>query len=129
MDDFLHRFKVAATLYNSVDDAGVTSFAASALYRIVHEALTNVTRHAQASEAVVKVSSDADTCRIRIEDNGRGTVIDDAGKPDSFGLLGMGERVRQLNDTLTIDSVPGKGFRITARIPLNAIRPDAKPPV
>jgi PAS domain S-box-containing protein len=129
VDDFSHRFKVAATLYNSVDDAGVTSFAASALYRIVQEALTNVARHAQASEAVVKVSSDANIFTIRIEDNGRGTVIDDTGKPGSFGLLGMGERVRQLHGTLTIDSAPGKGFRITARIPLSAIRPDAKPPV
>lgn len=129
VDDFSHRFKVAATLYNDVDNAGVTSFAASALYRIVQEALTNVGRHAQASEAAVKVSSDANICTIRIEDNGRGTVIDDTGKPGSFGLLGMGERVRQLHGTLTIDSAPGKGFRITAQIPLSAIRPDAKPPV
>lgn len=128
VDDFTHRFKVAATLHMEIDDAGVTSFAATALYRIAQEALTNVARHAQASEVVVRISSDADTCTIHVEDNGLGTVAEDAAKRGSFGLLGMRERVRQLHGTLTIDSAPGKGFRIAAQIPLSAIRPEETPP-
>nr|WP_216668831.1 hypothetical protein [Paraburkholderia xenovorans] len=56
-------------------------------------------------------------------------MLEDTGRRGSFGLLGMRERVRQLRGTLTIDSTPGNGFRITATIPLSAIRPDETPPV
>ncbi|WP_454826776.1 ATP-binding protein [Paraburkholderia xenovorans] len=63
-----------------------------------------------------------------MDNNGRGTVLEDTGRRGSFGLLGMRERVRQLRGALTIDSTPGNGFRITATIPLNAIRPDETPP-
>jgi signal transduction histidine kinase len=129
VDDFTHRYKVSATLHVGIDDADVTPFAANALYRIVQEALTNVARHAQASEVAIEISDDANTCTIHVEDNGRGTVMEDAGKHGSFGLLGMRERVRQLHGVLTTDSAPGMGFRITARIPLSAIHPDGKPPL
>lgn len=127
-DDFTQRFDVNAILNMDIDDTGFTPFASSALFRIVQEALTNVARHAQATQVMVEISSDANTCSIHIEDNGRGTVLDDAGRRGSFGLLGMGERVRQLRGNLTIDTAPGSGFRVTARIPLSAIRPDETAP-
>lgn len=127
-DDFMQRFHVAAIVRIDIDDAGFTPSASSALFRIVQEALTNVARHAQASEVIIGISSDAKTCSIRVEDNGRGTVLEDAGRRGSFGLLGMRERVRQLRGTLTIDSAPGSGFRIVAQIPLSAIRRDETPP-
>jgi PAS domain S-box-containing protein len=127
VDDFSHRFNVTAMLHADVDDSRITPNAATALYRIVQEALTNVARHAQASEAVVNISGDSVSCTIRIEDNGRGASIEDAGKHGSFGLLGIRERVRQLCGTLTMDSAPGKGFRISAQIPLSAIRSDERP--
>ncbi|MFM0514845.1 PAS domain-containing sensor histidine kinase [Paraburkholderia sp. RL17-373-BIF-A] len=129
VDDFTQRFHMSVKFHTDIDDATVAPFAASALYRIVQEALTNVARHAQASEVLIEASSDADTCTIHIEDNGRGTIVADAGKRGSFGLLGMRERVRQLHGTLKIDSAPDKGFRIAVQIPINAIRPDESPPV
>jgi signal transduction histidine kinase len=129
VDDFTQRFHVSVKFHTDIDDATVAPFAASALYRIVQEALTNVARHAQASEVLIEASTDTDTCTIHIEDNGRGTVVADAGKRGSFGLLGMRERVRQLHGSLTIDSAPGKGFRIAVQIPINAIRLDESPPV
>ncbi|WP_406867088.1 PAS domain S-box protein [Paraburkholderia fungorum] len=128
VDDFTHRFGVSAALHVHIDDTDITPFAATAIYRIVQEALTNVARHAQASEVVVEIASELGTCTMHVGDNGRGAALDDAGKRGSFGLVGMRERVRQLRGTLTIDSTPGDGFRITARIPLSALRPDEKPP-
>ncbi len=127
-DDFTQRFNVVATLHNTVDDTGFTPFASSALFRIVQEALTNVARHAQASRVVVEISSDPNTCSLHIEDNGCGALLEDTGRRGSFGLLGMGERVRQLHGRLAIDTAPGHGFRITAKIPLSAIRPDETQP-
>jgi PAS domain S-box-containing protein len=128
VDDFTHRYNVSATLHVDLDDAGVTTSAATALYRIAQEALTNVARHAHASQVVIALSADARTCTLQVDDNGRGTALEKAGRHGSLGLLGMRERVRQLHGTLTLDSAPGKGFRIVARIPLSAIRPGAQPP-
>ena len=125
-DDFAQRFDVTIERHIPIDDTVLTPSASSALFRIVQEALTNVARHAQASQVIVEVSNDATLCTIHIEDNGRGTVLEGAraGRRGSFGLLGMGERVRQLRGSLAIDTAPGQGFSITARIPLSAIRPD-----
>ncbi|MFM0489022.1 PAS domain-containing sensor histidine kinase [Paraburkholderia graminis] len=127
-DDFAQRFHVKVTLRLAVDDSAVTPFASATIYRIVQESLTNVARHAQASEVTIDMSNDVHGWSLNIEDNGRGTLVEDASARGSLGLLGMRERVRQLRGTLTIDSAPGTGFRIAARIPLSAIRLAATPP-
>ena len=59
-------------------------------------------------------------CVLLIEDNGRGTMLDRRRK-EGFGLLGMQERVRQLEGDLTFDSAPDDGFRIGIRLPLEVI--------
>jgi PAS domain S-box-containing protein len=127
-DDFTQRFHVKVALRLAVDDSAVTPFASATIYRIVQEALTNVARHAQASEVTIDMSNDAHGWRLGIEDNGRGTLVEEACAPGSLGLLGMRERVRQLRGTLTIDSAPGMGFRIVAHIPLGGIRLAATSP-
>jgi PAS domain S-box-containing protein len=127
-DDFTQRFHMNVSLHVDIDDTDITPFASATLYRIVQEALTNVARHAQASEVTIELSTDADVCKLRVEDNGRGALLKEASARGSFGLLGMRERVRQLRGTLTIDSAPDMGFRIAARIPLSAIRLGAAPP-
>ncbi|WP_244231161.1 PAS domain-containing sensor histidine kinase [Paraburkholderia graminis] len=127
-DDFTQRFHVNVILHIDTDDMELTPFASAALYRIVQEALTNVARHAQASEVTIDMSNDVNACRLCVEDNGCGAAVQDASGRGSFGLLGMRERVRQLRGTLTIDSAPGMGFRIAACIPLGAIRLGTAPP-
>jgi signal transduction histidine kinase len=55
---------------------------------------------------------------LSIEDNGRGANLDRPRASNAFGLLGMGERVRQLGGTIAFRSTPGDGFRIDVEIPL-----------
>ncbi|MFF4808164.1 sensor histidine kinase [Micromonospora chersina] len=84
-----------------------------AAYRIVQEALTNVTRHATATAAVVRVRPDRDDVLVEVEDDGTTAP----GAPGN-GILGMGERARALGGSLTTGSGPDGGFRVSARLPL-----------
>ncbi|AVT28750.1 sensor histidine kinase [Plantactinospora sp. BC1] len=84
-----------------------------AAYRIVQEALTNVTRHAGASAAVVRVRRDGDDVLVEVEDDGTGGP----GVPGN-GIVGMGERARALGGSLSAGPGPGGGFRVSARLPL-----------
>ncbi|MGS2617809.1 sensor histidine kinase [Micromonospora sp. LZ34] len=84
-----------------------------AAYRIVQEALTNVTRHAGATAAVIRVRPDRDDVLVEVEDDGSG-----APGPPGNGILGMGERARALGGSLTTGPRPDGGFRVCARLPL-----------
>ena len=86
-----------------------------AVYRIVQEVLTNIARHAGATEVQVDVTGAASHIELRIRDNGRGMQV--PAQPTSFGLLGMYERTRVLGGELQIDSAPGAGTTITLRVP------------
>jgi hypothetical protein len=88
---------------------------ATAVFRIVQEALTNVARHAQASEVSVLIEQDDDGLHLTVDDNGRG-ISATSGKK-TFGLLGMRERVTMLGGTLDIDSRPDHGTHITVSLP------------
>ncbi|HUF46453.1 MAG TPA: sensor histidine kinase [Vicinamibacterales bacterium] len=85
------------------------------LYRVVQEALTNVARHAQASEAHVRIVSDDTVVHLVIEDNGLG-LADDAAP--HLGWLGMRERVTALGGRLTVDTAIGGGVRLAAVVPV-----------
>ncbi len=94
-----------------------------AAYRIVQEALTNVTRHAGATAAVVRVRPDRDEVLVEVEDDGTGTP----GTPGN-GILGMRERARALGGSLTAEPRPDGGFRVCARLPLRPGRVPAGEP-
>ena len=84
------------------------------LYRIVQEALTNVRKHAQASEVSVLLDyQQPQTVFLKIRDNGKGS----AGTGSGFGLMGISERVASLNGTLDIETAPEQGFAMAISIP------------
>ena len=89
------------------------------LLRISQEALTNVARHAQASQAVISLRLDEKHVYLTIEDNGIGIPsVEGASRPRSHGLKIMQERAEALEGTLKILSTPGKGTKIEVAIPL-----------
>ncbi len=95
----------------------------TALYRVVQEALTNVQRHAQATQISVILEREGGSIAAVIEDNGRG-FVDDGAIPDDrvpsrrLGLLGMRERMELIGGSLVIESALGAGTTIYARAPL-----------
>jgi PAS domain S-box-containing protein len=93
------------------------------VYRIVQECLTNVVRHAQATNVEIAVKRQlaaAGACemlRLAVCDDGKGTP-EEAVQDGHFGLLGMRERVQALNGSFSIDSAPDRGFCINVTLPL-----------
>ena len=84
-------------------------------FRIIQEALTNVARHAGVSEATVDLSVEEGSLLVRVEDRGRGFDPHTLAT-SSIGLEGMQERARLVGGALTVDTRPGGGTRLLARI-------------
>ncbi|MFF7245707.1 sensor histidine kinase [Embleya sp. NPDC008237] len=98
-----------------------------AAYRIVQEALTNVTRHSGAASAVVRIEFEERRVRVRIDDEGRGGGTGFAtgsgepagsGRGSGSGVAGMGERARALGGEFDAGARPGGGYRVSASLPL-----------
>ncbi len=93
----------------------------SSLFRIVQEALNNIRRHAQATEASVVIEFTNDKVKVTISDNGRGFElagrVDDLPRSGKLGLVGMQERARLLGGTLEVQSTPGQGTTIIIEVP------------
>jgi len=92
------------------------------LYRIVQEALTNVIKHAGATEVTVSVTREDGLLEVNIEHDGTG--IDREVPSSGYGLVGMRERAELVGGTVAIASEPGRGTRVSATIPL---RDEAQP--
>jgi PAS domain S-box-containing protein len=91
------------------------------LFRVAQEALTNVGRHAQASRVEVIIQKLPEGICMRIKDDGKSFQVDRVlhGKGSKhLGLLGMRERLEMINGSFEIESTPGNGTTITAKIPL-----------
>jgi signal transduction histidine kinase len=92
-------------------------------YRIVQEALNNVTRHAHAHNLTISLVRQGDSAQperivLTIADDGAGTSS--ALSAGGLGLVGMRERVEALGGDITIESTAGQGFRIHTVLPLHA---------
>jgi len=96
-----------------------------ALYRVVQEALTNVAKHSAAAEAKVALNWQRMAVTVTVEDQGRGFDSEEImnSRDRGLGLFGMQERLALVGGTLTIDSSPGQGTRVMARIPLPRVPP------
>jgi signal transduction histidine kinase len=70
---------------------------------------------------LVRLSADEGHCYLLIQDDGVGFADDAAPRVDAFGLLGMRERILQLGGVLSIESAPGDGVTVTAKVPLSRI--------
>lgn len=102
------------------DLASLPATVDTAAYRIVQEALTNIMRHAHATQAELTLAVDGQTLRLRVSDNGRATP--NAITPGS-GITGMRERARLLGGDLIAQPQPDGGFAVTASIPLEGASP------
>lgn len=92
---------------------------ATVMFRIVQESLTNIMRHAKASEVEIILASDIHHHRLEIHDDGVGFDAYIVNKSNSFGLIGIEERALSLGGTLCIDTAPNQGVRLSIRIPIS----------
>ena len=117
VDEFRKRTGLSCRLRSSLDDRDLDPAAATALFRILQEALTNVARHARARRVRARLESSEGRVLLAVEDDGVGL-----GGPliPNLGLLGMSERVSALGGTLRVTSAGGAGVRVEACIPVES---------
>jgi signal transduction histidine kinase len=106
------------TLTVDGDDGSLDAGVSLTVYRIVQEALTNALKHAGAAVADVRLEIGTYWLTLDVSDTGRGPRLD-SGRL-GHGLLGMRERVTLYGGTLRTGPRPGGGFRVSARIPVEA---------
>lgn len=117
---------VSVTLETPADTRPLPLEVDLAVYRIVQESLTNVARHAQAKQAMVRIERDAGEVRVEVIDDGGVRSGNRAG--NGTGLVGMTERAEALGGTLTAGPRHGGGgFAVRARLPLDPAGPPQRP--
>jgi PAS domain S-box-containing protein len=122
------RAGIAARVTADIGEDRLPAPIETACFRVVQEAVTNVLRHAHASQVVVDVQAFPDRIELWIEDDGAGFDVAAARRDGhggrSLGLLSMEERVSLVAGELSIDSLPGRGTRIHVTCPLTAGAPE-----
>ena len=106
-DDELVRLETSGT------ERPLSAAVAFTLYRAAQEALTNVRRHAAASEVVVSLTFCEERVRLVVKDDGRGAE----GPEEGFGLLGLRERARLLGGAIGVRTARGQGFELAIEVP------------
>lgn len=98
------------------------------LSRALHEALTNIARHAHASEVRLALREEPGMLELEIADNGRGLPPGALSAPGSIGLFGLRERAQGLGGETIIGTAPGGGTLVALRVPLRAMSGDGEDP-
>lgn len=117
-EEFEKRSGTSVTFINKAGDVTVKPEIATAIFRIYQELLTNIARHAQASEVKVELAIDKNRLNFNLQDNGIGFDTDEIKKKKTLGLLGIKERTLLLGGTYEFKSTLGKGSVACISIPL-----------
>ena len=122
------RMGIQVRLRLGAADADIGDAAAIALYRVVQEALTNIARHAGASQVRIGLSRRGGLLHLTVQDNGSGFSAASIYREGSHGLMGIRERAIMLGGDLQIGNARGGGGRITVSVPLRTRPADTPRP-
>jgi two-component system, NarL family, sensor histidine kinase UhpB len=117
-DGWAARMGVKVTLHMCPADLVAGDAVAIALYRMVQEALTNVARHARATEVSIEIKQIGGELLLTVLDNGVGFEPELMYREGAHGLVGMRERAHMLGGELEIGNSPHGGGRVVVRLPL-----------
>ena len=98
-------------------DQGISRDASLAFFRIFQETLTNVARHAKATEVTVSLARTDTAFVLQVRDNGIGISEEDMRKTTSHGIRGMRERAQQLGGDISVSGSPGAGTTVVISVP------------
>ncbi|KQC08290.1 MAG: hypothetical protein APR62_04935 [Smithella sp. SDB] len=118
LDDFRKRTGINYEWISSRKKINLDEQCATALFRIFQETLTNVFRHANATEVHVRLRKKSNTYILEVEDNGRGITKNKIDDKKSLGLLGMRERALAVGGRINIEGYPAKGTKVIVEIPV-----------
>ena len=112
--DFSRRTSIRCTTTIGLTEGAISQELATALFRIVQEGLTNISRHADASQVNISLGLKSLCVTLEIVDDGRGITEAATSGPGSLGILGMRERAAALGGVLEVAPREGGGTRVTA---------------
>jgi PAS domain S-box-containing protein len=123
VDEWSERNQIPTDIQiNGLEQARLPAELEIVVYRVIQEALTNVTKHANAQYVSIVLERRSDQVRLIVEDDGRGFDAEPMQHSRDverrLGLLGMRERVALANGTFTLESTPERGTSIFVRIPI-----------
>lgn len=117
LETFQARTGIESTLLSNAESFELDKDCSTALFRIFQETLTNIVRHARATEVEVSIIFCDGKLILRVQDNGRGISRSELSGVKSLGLLGMAERAHLIGGELTIEGEQGKGTAVTVGLP------------
>lgn len=116
LECFGARHRLAAFVYAPETPLAIDPVVATQVFRIVQEGLTNVARHAEATQVLLQIEDGADGLTLRLADNGRGIDKTEA-RRGAIGLFGMAERAREIGALLEVEPLPEGGTQVLLRLP------------
>jgi signal transduction histidine kinase len=114
---FQSQTGIPCVCVSSHDDVALSAEQATAVFRILQETLTNILRHAWATNVEIRAEHGSGEFIVSVADDGRG-ITPEASGGASLGLLGMQERAHLVGGSIQIVGVEGKGTTLTLRLPL-----------
>jgi len=118
VSDLARRTGLGVKLETGAETGDLDRERATAMFRILQEALTNVVRHAEASHVTVRLMAEADRLVLSVSDDGVGILKEQAASPRSLGILGMRERALAFGGSVEVRSRRQGGTVVTASVPL-----------
>jgi PAS domain S-box-containing protein len=120
LESFSERSKIAYELILPAAPLDFPRDTSTAIFRILQESLTNVSRHSHATAVTVELRDSGECIIMKISDNGKGMAMAAGTHENSLGLVGMRERAFMLGGSLKVHSRPGAGTSVELRIPKTA---------
>lgn len=117
-EDFSRRTGVPCKLDTEGEEIRLDDKHSTAIFRMVQESLTNVARHAEASQVEIRLNRQGDDYLLEVSDNGKGFDVS-LPRTKSFGLVGLRERAIMLGGEVFISSAANRGTAVRARIPIH----------
>jgi signal transduction histidine kinase len=119
-DGFSRRAKLSIRIQNCLEGRCAPNIE-TALYRVIQEALTNITKHAHAKNVEIQITNVTEHLRCLVRDDGRGfdaPSVLSCNQRSGLGLVGIRERLNAVGGTLQIDSMVGRGTELLVKIPV-----------
>jgi signal transduction histidine kinase len=123
LDHFRERSGLNSEFVTDAPDLVIEHAVALQIFRVFQEALTNIARHAQATQVRVNLTQAGNFLVLEIRDNGRGISDVDAARRTSFSLTAMNDRVLALSGRFSITSTIGQGTSVVVEVPLSGPPP------
>ncbi|MDB6130800.1 MAG: domain S-box-containing protein [Verrucomicrobiales bacterium] len=116
--EFSRRYGIPCKVVRLDEITDLSDAQRTAVFRILQEALTNIVRHAGATEVEISLQAGSNQLALKVHDNGRGITAAELNDRSAIGLLGMRERAQNVSGDVTITGVVGEGTTVLVTIPL-----------